>query len=277
MDAARLTSSSKESKFVLASRDSDQVFVEKVIPIADLEPGVRTFDIRAADSHSCRGQASELVSRMYARRGYETSSAPVPSHPKRRTFLVKDGNEVMGTLTINVGAESNPLKVEECFAPEVAKLKAQDLKLCEYTRLAMTSKSQSPRVLAALFHVAHIFAHLKMGVDKLLIEVNPRHVRYYKTMLGFKPQAEVRHNPRVNADAVLLSLDLQFAQQCIDDFWKGQLSPEFARSAYPMAFSPKEQAGIAARMDLQDNCVASVSEVHRQFTRPGGVDFLQLH
>ena len=39
-------------------------------------------------------------------------------------------------------------------------------------------------MIAALFHVAYIIAHRLRGFDALVMEVNPRHVRYYERMLG---------------------------------------------------------------------------------------------
>ena len=40
--------------------------------------------------------------------------------------------------------------------------------------------------------------------DYVVIEVNPRHVRYYERMLGFEVIGPERMNPRVEAPAVLL-------------------------------------------------------------------------
>ena len=48
------------------------------------------------------------------------------------------------------------------------------------------------RVLAALFHVAYIVAHRIRGYDTLVMEVNPRHVRYYERMLGARAIGEPR-------------------------------------------------------------------------------------
>ena len=36
-----------------------------------------------------------------------------------------------------------------------------------------------------LFHIAYIFARRMHDRTDLLIEVNPRHVRFYERMLGF--------------------------------------------------------------------------------------------
>jgi hypothetical protein len=78
--------------------------------------------------------------------------------------------------------------------------------ICEFTKLAMDSVLGSKRVLASLFHVAYIYAYRVKGFDCLLIEVNPRHVRYYEKILGFRVIGPKRTNRRVNAPAVLMAL-----------------------------------------------------------------------
>jgi hypothetical protein len=82
-----------------------------------------------------------------------------------------------------------------------------------------------------------------------LIEVNPRHVRFYEVTLGFARLTGERLNRRVNAPAVLMSLDLAFAEQQIlrvqgGNAWKMRSG----RSLYCYCFSREEAAGIAARL-----------------------------
>ena len=127
----------------------------------------------------------------------------------------------------------------------------------------MDRRARSPRLLAALFHVAYIYAHRIKNLHYLLIEVNPRHVGYYETMLGFKVIGAERHNARVNAPAVLLALDLQHAEEQIRLFGG---KPEMAateRSAYPHFFSPKDEAGIVDRLRQTDEDIAHVTEAVR--------------
>src|SRR4029079_16246122 len=90
--------------------------------------------------------------------------------------------------------------------------------ICEFSKLARDTVSQSKRVLASLFHVAYIYAHRLRGFDSLLIEVNQRHVRYYAQMLGFEVIGPERLNQRVNAPAVLMCLDFSHAHTQIGRF-----------------------------------------------------------
>ena len=81
------------------------------------------------------------------------------------------------------------LQVGTPFPDEVDALRQAGSSVCEFTTLAMDHVVRSSRVLGSLFHVACIYAHRVMDFDTLLIEVNPRHVRFYERMLGCEYRA----------------------------------------------------------------------------------------
>jgi hypothetical protein len=112
----------------------------------------------------------------------------------------------------------------------------------------MDSVVQSKRVLASLFHVAYIYAHRLMQFDDLLIEVNPRHVRYYERMLGFEALGRPRLNPRVDAPAVLMRLRFSHAHEEINKFGGWAEYSTVERSLYPLFFSVAEEAAIIGRL-----------------------------
>lgn len=219
----------------------------------DYEPGDdirrRLFKIRSADSSGQRSSASILIDRMYARRGYLSTPLPQAQLPTRITLVASEHDDAIGTITVGFDSPAG-LYVDDLFALETGALRDAGLKLCEFTKLAMDSVVRSRRVLASLFHVAYMYAHRMMGFDSLLIEVNPRHVRYYQRMLGFKVLGPQRLNRRVNAPAVLLCLDFEHARAQIERFGG---RPEFSlieRSLYPDFFSIPEEASIVARLAL---------------------------
>jgi hypothetical protein len=220
-----------------------------VAPAELLQAGnARQFKIRAADDHGRRSSASVLLSRMYATRGYHSPALAQHQHASRVTLIASEGDETIGTITVGFDSPAR-LLVDDLFADEADGLRASGHRLCEFTKLAMDSVVKSKRVLASLFHVAHIYAHHVMGLDSLLIEVNPRHVLYYERMLGFRLIGKARHNPRVNAPAVLLCLNLFHARDQIDRFGG---KPEYSlleRSLYPYFFSPAEEEGIVRRLE----------------------------
>src|SRR5438552_1672525 len=83
--------------------------------------------------------------------------------------------------------------------------------------------------------------HRIKGFHQLVIEVNPRHVRYYERMLGFQVAGPRRMNRRVSAPAVLMSLDFYHARDQIARLGGCPEMGESDRSLYPFFFSVAEE------------------------------------
>lgn len=207
----------------------------------------RLCTVRAADSDGRRSSAIVLVNRMYAWRGYDCAPGGVGRNQNRTTLVATERDSTVGTLTIGFDGPSG-LLVDDLFPDEAGRMRRDRAVLCEFTKLAVDGSVQSKAVLASMFHMAFIYAHEVNRCDRVLIEVNPRHVRYYERMLGFVVQGSERINARVNAPAILLSLELSHARAQIDQFGG---RPELActeRSLYPYFFSQAEEAGIIRRL-----------------------------
>ncbi len=212
---------------------------------------VLPLQIRAADSHGVRSSARILIDRRYAGRGYRTGSASTGDEEQRVTLVAVDGEAVVGTLSVGFDGEQG-LLVDDLFKAEADAMRSQGRTLCEFTKLAMEVPKHAQRILAALFHLAFIHAHAIRGCSTLLIEVNPRHVRFYELKLGFKVAGPTRHNRRVDAPAVLMVLDLAYVHDQIRRL-AGKPPEETAterreRSLFPLGFSPREEAGIIERL-----------------------------
>jgi hypothetical protein len=210
-------------------------------------PDGRSFKIRSADSYVSRESASQLLKRRYGWRGYSIVSLPNDQTSNRITLTATDNNVTIGTITVGLdGIEG--MNCEEAFEPEIAGLRRQGLRLAEFTKLAVDPICSTKRVLAALFHVAYIVAHSIRRYDMLLMEVNPRHVRYYERMLGARVVGDERVNLAVNAPAVLLALPFTYIGEQIARFAAHPEEAENERSLYPFAFTAREQAGIIDRL-----------------------------
>lgn len=230
----------------------------------------RLFNIRAAQTTRERRSASSLLSRMYATRGYESEHLADEECEHAKTFLASDHDSAIGTLTIGLDTPSG-LKLDALFPDEVGRFRDAGHRVCEFTKLAMDRRARSPRLLASMFHVAYIYAHRIKDLTHLLIEVNPRHVRYYETMLGFEVIAAERHDPRVNAPAVMLALDLCHAEEQIRRFGGRPELSAVERSAYPHFFSSKDEAGIIGRLHRRDEDIAHVFEIDAARTAQAGI------
>jgi hypothetical protein len=205
----------------------------------------QTFKIRLAHSNERVNSASMLVQRKYASRGYEASS--FQKDPDRITLVAFQDDKVIGTLTLGLDS-SKPLLVEELYQCEIDSLRAEGRKVCELTKLAVDKTHGSKRVLASLFHIAYIYGRVMQGHTDVVIEVNPRHVAFYKRMLGFKEFGPERLCSRVNAPAVLLRLELEYVDQQIELLGGKGDSAGGVRSLYPFFFNKNDEIGITNRL-----------------------------
>ena len=211
----------------------------------------RQFTIRMAHNRA-REAANALLQRRYAWRGYRTVQLPSDQTGWRTTLsaheATADGDTAIGTLTLEIDGGPEGLSAAAAFGPEIAALRAEGRRLVEFTRLAVETHSHSQRVLAGLFHVGYIVAHKLRHYDTLLLEVNPRHVRFYERMLGCKVIGPVREHPGVGAPAVLLSAPFSYIRAQIRAHAGTGDMPCDARSLYPFAFTADDESGIVARL-----------------------------
>lgn len=206
----------------------------------------KTFRVRLADTADGRNSASMLIERMYSWRGYSTSQQTQES-PNKLTLTASEDNTVIGTVSVSIDSPAG-LLADEVFRDEIDMIRNKGGKVCEFTKLAFDPDIRLKQVLASVFHVAFVYVrHIHKCTD-LFIEVNPRHRRYYEGMLGFKRMGELKSNPRVNAPAVLLWLDLSYAEQQIQKFGGMNSNPGSEKSFYPYFFSPREETGIINRL-----------------------------
>jgi hypothetical protein len=205
------------------------------------------FKIRLANTEGRRSKASFLIKRQFAWRGYDV--APLGEVPANRITLAAFANDEQPVATITVGIDSPAgLAVEAVYPEEVQGLRAAGKRLGEFTKLAVDSMVKSRSVLAAVFHIAYIYAYRIRDCTDLVIEVNPRHVRFYEAMLGFSRYGEQRLDPRVNAPAVLLRLELCHAEAEIARYGGHAELADQLRALYPLFFAPAEEAGIEGRL-----------------------------
>jgi len=213
--------------------------------IVDVTINERIFGIRAADIENSRNSASMLINKMYAWRGY-SGSHHVGTDPNRITLTASDKGEIIGTLSLGLDS-SVGLLADQVFQDQIDPVRANG-KVCELIKFAIDPSVKSKAVLASLFHVAFIYARDLNDCDDVFIEVNPRHRRFYESMLKFKVVSEARDNPRVDAPAVLLRMNTEYGTSLIRQ-WAGQGDAAGnERSLYPYFFSEREEAGIINRL-----------------------------
>jgi hypothetical protein len=244
--AAELKEASSESPD--ARYDSPPAGGGKLVcdSITNVTINEKTFGIRTADTDGRRSSANLLINKMYAWRGY-AGTHRLDDDPNRITLSASDHGEVVGTVTLGIDSPVG-LLADEVFKDEIDRFRARGAKVCEITKLAFDPKVRSKAALASLFHVMFIYGRRLHNCTDVFIEVNPRHRRFYETMLGFKRVGELRINPRVDAPGWLLWNSLDYVQDQIERYGGTSDTVENERSLFPYFFSQKEEEGITRRL-----------------------------
>lgn len=219
---------------------------EPEIEIQDLAVEKKSFKIRLADTDEGRNSASLLIDKMYSWRGY-AGTHKIQENPNRITLAATDNSSVIGTITLGIDSPIGIL-ADEIFKEQIDIYRKRGGKVCELTKLAFDPNVRSKMALASLFHIAFIYGRYLHKCSDVFIEVNPRHRLFYERMLGFKRQGEQKINPRVNAPAFLLSLDLDYVDEQIRKQGGNSNHPGTEKSLYPYFFSHREEEGIANRL-----------------------------
>ena len=214
-------------------------------PIPD-DPGALpgAFKIRLSGTRNSAADVGALVDRRYAERGYD-----LPGQKRDQnlyTFVAYDEGALVGTVSIRLDSADRGLSADELYRDEINQFRSLDQRVCEFTRLAVDASVSKP-VLAGLFHTAYLYAARMRGFHLAVIEVNPRHVVFYRRALGFRVIGPERLNERVNAPAVLLCVPFSTVATGLHKN-AGQPERSDGRSLYVHGFTTDEEAGILKRL-----------------------------
>lgn len=203
------------------------------------------FKIRLAQSPRTHREAGKLVRRKYSKRGLQ--AAWVKPEPNLSTFVAYDEGRLAGTVSIRMDS-SEGLAADRLYGEEISAIRNEGYKVCEFTRLAVDASRVSKSVIAALFHTAYLYAYRVRGFDFSVIEVNPKHVAYYRRALGFDVLGPERHNARVNAPAVLLCTPFESIADSLHRHAGKRGSTRTTHSLFVYGFTAGEEAGILERL-----------------------------
>lgn len=175
--------------------------------------GLRTVVAVLPEHHKA---AEELVRRRYAWRGYGLSAAADDlgearflGDPGRRvTLLAVDDAKLLGTLTLRPDS-SRGLLAEQTYKGDIDRLRGAGRKIGELVRLALEEGIDWKPALDVLAQSAYFVTRLLQALTDILIEVNPRHVRFYERIFGFVVAATGQLCSRVGAPSVLMRLDVE--------------------------------------------------------------------
>lgn len=203
------------------------------------------FKIRLANVTGIRSEANLLVKKRYEERGYTTQD--IEPNPYRLTIVAYDGKEPTGTISIGFDS-SKGLLCDELYKVDVDKLRGTRRKVCEFIKLAVNSPSASIPTLAALFHVAFLYAYKIYRFDDIVMEINPHHAKFYTRALGFQQIGAEMLNSRVNAPALLLRCECSYINAQLEKFGGRIEARNHEKSIYPYGLSREEEQEILQRL-----------------------------
>lgn len=175
---------------------------------------------KIADSSNELLQAFGLLYREYLHAGYIRESASellfTKYHllPETTIFVAKDNSAVVSTATI---VRDNPqfgLPMDELYDNELNFLRNQGRRVLEVCSLASNKQKLSRSGIQNFIKLIFLYS-IFLDADDICIIVNPRHVKLYTAMFGFKTFGEEKYYPRVNAPAVPLHVDILQARNNI--------------------------------------------------------------
>jgi len=202
------------------------------------------FDVHLVETQRDRDCARDLLNRMYDWRGYGANHV-LDAAENSTSFAVSLDEEVVCTLTLRVDAGAG-LTADKTFPDVLGEAReVPRASLCELTKFACSPSKDSRFLLASMFHTIFIFGTEKYNCTDLFIEVNPRHIRFYETMLGFKKVSELRTNKGVDAPSQLMRLKVADIASNIKRH-AGCNDSAAKRSLYPYFLSEEEEQAVRA-------------------------------
>lgn len=219
--------------------------------------------IMRVTQHGHRQAAEHIISRMYGWRGYGNHHE-LPDHASRTTFIAYVDEEARGTITLTVDSP-HKLGVDATFPEETERLRrTSKTSLCELTKFAFDPSPRSRPMLAVLFHVIFMYGTQRHDCTDLVIEVNPRHVRFYEASLGFERVGPLRANASVNAPSQLMRLQVAHIDAHIK-LLGGRSTPE-GHSLYQHFLGQDDAEALRRRIatiiELEHYCQARADEPH---------------
>lgn len=128
--------------------------------------------------------------------------------PKTCVFLFKSYLTVLSTMTFIPDTPEFGLPMDDIYNAELDTLRRKGHKIAEIGSLATRFDYRGQNLIMFLAKAIFQYAVIT-GIDDLCITVNPKHVRFYKTIFLFVPFGEKRFYDKVGAPAVALRVNMR--------------------------------------------------------------------
>ncbi len=219
------------------------------------------FFAEIATNEEDRKDVFRLAYQVYKEKGYtETNRNEMLIFPYDEAFdttiIVAKNNDgkVVGSLTL-VFDETTTLPSSAIFDEEIQALKDRQEKIVECSRLVIDPQFRnSKEILQLIFNYLLVYVYYIRKSTSLIIEVNPRHKKFYDSMLSFTPLSSEKSCPLVqNAPAVLMHLPMKTYRKQLEHYMalKANETPYKSRSLYSVFMNTKEELILAEELKEQ--------------------------
>lgn len=222
------------------------------------EANKKDFIVKIANTQQEREDVFRLGYQVYREKGYikenenEWMIQNYDFNQDTIILTVLDHNKkLVGSVTL-VFEGTTILPSNNLYKNELNALRKKGSKLAELSRLVVDRNHRNCKeVLVLMFNYLAIYIKDVKQYDGLVIQVNPRHVQYYKSLLSFEELGGEKACPIVqNAPAILLHLS-------IDRYNKEkskhitQTDSHKERSLYPYFLKPEQEQLVASYLQNQ--------------------------
>lgn len=235
------------------------------------------FTIKIANNLEEREAVFRLAYQIYLEKGYiknngnEWMIQPYDSNPETVILIVQDKQkQIVGSLTL-VFSATTKLPVEKIYSEEIAQLKCNSEKIVEISRLVIDPNYRnSKEILNLLFNYLVIYSLHVKNYSSLVIQVNPRHASYYKTLLKFDEIGEEKACPSVqNAPAILLYLPIARYQTELKRCNSTMPQEKKDRSLYQYFLKPEQEPLVANYLANQAKPMSGEERLYFGFAESG--------
>ena len=235
------------------------------------------FTIKIANTLEEREMVFQLAYQIYLEKGFikkNFSEWLIQNYDiKNETviLIVLDKNQKLaGSLTL-VFSEDGELPAEKIYNQEISNLKLHSKKLVEISRLVVGHQYRNSKdVLCLLINYLMIYSFHVKEYSSLVIQVNPRHILYYKVLLNFDEIGGLKSCPSVqNAPAVLLHLPLDRYQSEINRWNNLNSLTKKERSLYPYFLKPAQEKLVAHYLQRQFKQMSAEEKLYFGFSESG--------
>lgn len=235
------------------------------------------YTIKIANTLEEREAVFKLAYQIYLKKGYITENENewliqnYDTNQETIILIVQDRQKnIAGSITLVFDGHAI-LPAEKIYHHELKQLRASGKKMVELSRLIINPEYRnSKEILVLLFNYLAIISHHIKKYNGIIIEVNPRHKAYYKTLLHFEEIGVEKPCPQVqNAPAVLLFLPTTIYQLGISLSNKETNATRKDRSLYPYFLKPDQESLVVHYLEKQISPMSMEEKIYFGLTESG--------